>query len=322
MRVVAALGGNALLRRGEPADAETQRRNIAAAVRSLAELARRHDLVVTHGNGPQVGLLALQAEAYGDVPPYPLDVLGAESEGMIGYLLEQGLRNELPGHEFAALLTQVTVDRGDPAFERPTKPVGPTYDESEARAVSDRRGWTVAPDGDRWRRVVPSPEPRRIVGLGAIRTLADAGVVVICVGGGGIPIVEDPAGGMRGAEAVIDKDLAAALLAHELGADALLLLTDVAGVEIDHGTPAARALRATSPAALRELDLPAGSMGPKAEAAARFVEAGGRLAAICALEDAPAAVAGKAGTVVRAELTEQESRRWTSPWWSFVSLLD
>jgi carbamate kinase len=319
MRVVAALGGNALLRRGEPADADTQRRNIAAAVRSLAEIAEQHDLVVSHGNGPQVGLLALQAEAYPEVPPYPLDVLGAESEGMIGYLLEQGLRIELPEREFAALLTQVTVDPADPAFEHPTKPVGPTYEESEARALSDRRGWSVAPDGDHWRRVVPSPEPRRIVGLGAIRTLADAGVVVICVGGGGIPVVEDPGGGMRGAEAVIDKDLAAALLARELGADALLLLTDVAGVEVDHGTPAARPLRAASPASLRELDLPAGSMGPKAEAAARFVETGGRLATICALEDATAALAGKAGTVVRAEHTQQEKLAWKSDCWAFVS---
>jgi carbamate kinase len=298
MRVVAALGGNALLRRGQPADAETQRHNIAAAARSLATLAARHDLVVTHGNGPQVGLLALQAEAYREVRPYPLDVLDAESEGMIGYLLEQGLRNELPEREIATLLTQVIVDPGDPAFEHPTKPVGPAYDEPEAHALAEQRGWTVAPDGYHWRRAVPSPEPQRIVGLAAIRTLAGAGVVVICVGGGGIPVVEDPGGGIHGAEAVIDKDLAAALLARELGADALLLLTDVAGVELDHGTPAARTLGAVSPAALRELALPAGSMGPKAEAAARFVEAGGRLAAICALEDATSALAGEAGTLV------------------------
>jgi carbamate kinase len=319
MRVVAALGGNALLRRGEPADAETQRRNIGAAARSIAALAALHDLVVTHGNGPQVGLLALQAEAYREVRSYPLDVLDAESEGMIGYLLEQGLRNELPKRDFATLLTQVVVDPGDPAFEHPTKPVGPAYDEPEARVLSDERGWTVAPDGDHWRRVVPSPEPRRIVGLGAIRTLADAGLVVICVGGGGIPVVEGPGGAIHGAEAVIDKDLAATLLACELGADALLLLTDVAGVELDHGTPAARTLRAASPAELRELALPAGSMGPKAEAAARFVEAGGRVAAICALEDAAAALAGKAGTLVHAGDTAQEKLEWKSHFWDYVS---
>jgi carbamate kinase len=318
MRVVAALGGNALLRRGEPADAETQRRNIAVAARSLAALATQHDLVVTHGNGPQVGLLALQAEAYRKVRSYPLDVLDAESQGMIGYLLEQGLRNELPERDFATLLTQVVVDAGDSAFEHPTKPVGPAYDQPEARALSDERGWTVAPDGDRWRRVVPSPEPRRIVGLGAIRTLADAGVVVICVGGGGIPVVEGPVG-IHGAEAVIDKDLAAALLARELGADALLLLTDVAGVELDHGTSAARTLRTACPAELRELALPAGSMGPKAEAAARFVEAGGRVAAICALEDAVAALAGSAGTLVHAGDTEQERVEWKLRCWDYAS---
>jgi carbamate kinase len=319
MRVVIALGRNALLRRGEPADAETQRRHVAAAARSLAELAEQHDVIVSHGNGPQVGLLALQAEAYREVAPYPLDVLGAESEGMIGYLLEQGLRNELPEREIATLLTEVIVDAGDPAFEHPTKPVGPAYEEAAARALSEQRGWTVAPDGDHWRRVVPSPEPRRIVGLGAIRRLADAGVLVICVGGGGIPVVEDPRGGTRGAAAVIDKDLAAALLARELGADALLLLTDVAGVELDHGTPAARTLREARPAALRELALPAGSMRPKAEAAARFVEAGGRLAVICALEDATAALAGKAGTLVRAPNPEQETLAWKLHWWDFVS---
>jgi carbamate kinase len=259
------------------------------------------------------------AAAYDDVRPYPLDLLGAESEGMIGYLLEQELRNELPKREVATLLTQVTVDPSDPAFEHPTKPVGQAYHGSEARALAEQRGWSVAPDGDHSRRVVPSPEPRRIVGLGAIRTLAAAGVVVICVGGGGIPVVEDPDGGIHGAEAVIDKDLAAALLARELGADALLLLTDVAGVELDHGTPAARTLRTACPAALRELALPAGSMGPKAEAAARFVEAGGRLATICALEDATAALAGKAGTLVRAKHIELEKLKWKSHCWDFVS---
>ena len=299
MRVVAALGGNALLRRGEPADAATQRRNVDAAAASLAALAAEHDLVVTHGNGPQVGLLALQAEAYHDVAPYPLDVLGAESEGMVGYLIEQGLRNRLPGRETATLLTQVVVDAGDPAFGAPTKPIGPVYEAARGRALASERGWTLAPDGPGWRRVVPSPEPRRIVELSAIRTLVDAGVVVTCAGGGGVPVIEDPDGRLAGVEAVIDKDLAAALLARELDADALLLLTDVEGVEIDYGTPSARRLRAATPADLRALDLPAGSMGPKAEAAARFVDAGGLLAAICSLDHAAAALAGGAGTLVR-----------------------
>jgi carbamate kinase len=217
---------------------------------------------------------------------------------MIGYLIEQGLRNELPGREVATLLTQVVVDPGDPAFDHPTKPVGPVYEEQEARRLAADLAWSVARDDGHWRRVVPSPEPRRIVELSATRLLVEAGVVVICVGGGGVPVVERPGGALQGVEAVIDKDLAAALLARELGADALLLLTDVPAVELDHGTPGARPLRQASPAELRALDLAAGSMGPKAEAAARFVESGGRLAAICALEDASAALAGDAGTLV------------------------
>jgi carbamate kinase len=302
MRVVAALGGNALLRRGEPADAATQRRNVAAAARALAGIATDNELVVTHGNGPQVGLLALQAESYRGVSPYPLDVLGAETEGMVGYLIEQGLRAELPDRDVATLLTQVIVRADDPAFAAPSKPIGPVYDRTTAERTARERGWTVAPDGEAWRRVVPSPEPRAIVELTAIRLLVDAGVLVVCTGGGGVPVVERPGGALRGVEAVIDKDLAAALLARELEADALLLLTDVEGVELDRGTERARPLRAATPSELRALDLPAGSMGPKAEAAARFVEAGGGLAAICSLETAAAALAGEAGTLVR-ELT-------------------
>jgi carbamate kinase len=299
MRVVAALGGNALLRRGEPADAETQRRNVERAVRALAGLTEQHELVVTHGNGPQVGLLALQSEAYREVPAYPLDVLGAESEGMIGYLLEQGLDNELPGREICTLLTQVIVDPRDGAFARPTKPVGPVYDDAVASRLADERGWAVARDGDGWRRVVPSPEPVRIVELRAIRLLVEAGVIVVCVGGGGVPVVSNGDRGLRGIEAVVDKDLAGALLARALGADALLLLTDVSAVELDYGTPSARPLRRTTPDQLRQLGLAAGSMGPKAEAAARFVEATGGMASIGALEDAAAMLAGDAGTLVR-----------------------
>ncbi len=246
-----ALGGNALLRRGQAADAATQRRNVAAAVAAVAEVARTHDVVVTHGNGPQVGLLALQSEAYPEVAPYPLDVLGAESEGMIGYLLEQGLQNELGGRPVATLLTQVLVDSADSAFDRPTKPIGPLYERERAERLREERGWPIAPDGDRYRRVVASPEPRGIVELATIRLLLEAGVLVVCVGGGGIPVVADDAGRLGGVEAVIDKDLAAALLARELEADALLLLTDVAAVETGWGTPEAMPLGESSAAELR-----------------------------------------------------------------------
>jgi carbamate kinase len=299
MRVVAALGGNALLRRGEPADADVQRRHVADAARSLAELAREHELIVTHGNGPQVGLLALQSAAYTEIAPYPFDVLGAESEGMIGYLLEQALRNELPDRQVAALLTQVLVDPDDPAFKAPGKPIGPVYDEATGRRLAAERGWTVRSDGDRWRRVVASPEPQAIIELDTITKLVDLGVIVICAGGGGIPVVKNGAGRLHGVEAVIDKDLSAALLALELQADALLLLTDVEGVQLDYGTPSARPLHEATPAELAALDLPSGSMGPKAVAARRFVERGGQVAAIASLENARAALEGTAGTIVR-----------------------
>jgi carbamate kinase len=299
MRVVAALGGNALLRRGEPAEAELQRRHVADAARNLADLARDHELIVTHGNGPQVGLLALQSAAYTEIGPYPFDVLGAETEGMIGYLLEQALRNQLPDRQVAALLTQVLVDPDDPAFEAPSKPIGPVYDEATARRLAADRGWTVRRDGEHWRRVVASPEPQSIIELETIRTLVDLGAIVICAGGGGIPVVKNGAGRLHGVEAVIDKDLSAALLALELQADALLLLTDIDGIQLDYGAPSARLLRDATPAGLTALDLPAGSMGPKAEAARRFVEHGGQFAAISSLENAPAAVEGDAGTIVR-----------------------
>ena len=299
MRVVAALGGNALLKRGELADVETQRRNVASAVKSLAILAREHELVVTHGNGPQVGLLALQAEAYHGVRPYPLDVLGAETEGMVGYMIEQGLRAELPDREAATLLTQVIVDADDPAFGFPSKPIGPLYEEPEARVLAQARGWTIALEGRSWRRVVASPEPQSIVEMSAIRLLVEAGVLVVCVGGGGVPVIHDAGGALRGVEAVIDKDLAAGLLARDLNADALLLLTDVDAIELDQESPGARPLRSATPEELRALGLPDGSMGPKAEAAARFVESSSGLAAICSLGAAAEALAGRAGTLVR-----------------------
>ena len=300
MRLVVALGGNALIRRGEPPDEAVQRRNVALAVRAVADLAASHQVVVTHGNGPQVGLLALQSEASTEARPYTLDVLGAETQGLIGYLVEEALRNELPGREVATLLTQVVVDASDPAFAEPTKPIGAVYTAEEAERLARQRGWRIARDGVAFRRVVASPEPRRIVEVGAIRLLVEAGVVVICAGGGGVPIVVDKAGGAHGVEAVVDKDLTSALLATAVRADGLLLLTDVTAVETGWGTPHARRIRRASPRQLRLHEFAAGSMGPKVEAAYRFVEGGGRFAAIGALGDAAALLDGHAGTRVEA----------------------
>jgi carbamate kinase len=298
--IVAALGGNALARRGEPLDAERQRANVRGAARALAELARGHDLVVTHGNGPQVGLLALQAEAAGDPARLPLDVLGAETEGMIGYWIDQELGNLLPGRDVATLLTQVEVGADDPAFAHPTKPIGPVYDEARARRLADERGWHVErePDGH-FRRVVPSPEPRAIVELRTIQILVRLGVIVVCAGGGGIPVTRCE-GGLRGVEAVIDKDLAAALLAIRLGAGALLLLTDVAAVYRDWPEPARDPIRSLRPGEAARLRCDPGSMGPKLEAARRFAAQPGRMAGIGALADAGRILRGEAGTRVQA----------------------
>jgi carbamate kinase len=284
------------LRRGEPLEADLQRANVKKAAVALAAIAKAHDLVVTHGNGPQIGLLALQAAALSGIGPYPLDVLGAESEGMIGYLLEQELRNALPSRDVATLLTEVLIDPADPAFAHPTKPIGPVYGEQEARRAA-ANGLAIAADGTGFRRVVASPEPLQILELATIRLLIDAGLLVICTGGGGIPVaIVD--GVLRGVEAVIDKDLAAARLAEDIHADVLVLLTDVPGVFRDLSRPDSMIAEA-HPADLRSIHLPAGSMGPKAEAASRFVERTGRRAAIGALEDAAALVAGTKGTQVK-----------------------
>jgi carbamate kinase len=300
MLVVVALGGNALLRRREQPEAEVQRKNVLTAVaKSVAPVARKHRVVVTHGNGPQVGLLALQAAVLSDVKPYPLDVLGAESEGMIGYLIEQALTEELPGRDVATLLTQVEVDLADPGFANPTKPIGPVYGERDARALTARNGWTFAREGEGYRRVVASPAPRRIRELNAVRLLVNAGVLVICAGGGGIPVAVTAERGLRGIEAVIDKDLSAALLAEELGVDALLLLTDVPAVWTKWPVSAeSRPIGRTTPTELRSYAFAAGSMAPKVEAACRFVERTGRIAAIGAMEDAPAILDGRKGTIV------------------------
>lgn len=294
MRIVAALGGNALLRRGEPPDAAVQVAHVREAAAGLAAIADGNELVVTHGNGPQVGLLAVESAADPALSaPYPLDVLGAETQGMIGYWLARELRRALPGREIVALLTETVVDPGDPAFGAPTKFVGRTYSAPEADRMGAEHGWTMRRDGAAWRRVVPSPEPRDIVELPAVARLAGEGCLVIAVGGGGVPT----GGDHRGVEAVVDKDLAAALLATRLEADALLLLTDVPGVMRDLGTAHARPIRAIAPGRLRRLPLPAGSMGPKAEAACRFAEQrDGAVAVIGALADAPALLSGAAGT--------------------------
>jgi carbamate kinase len=301
MRVVVALGGNALLKRGEPMTAEAQRGNVKLAAPALAAVADKHQLVLSHGNGPQVGLLALQAAAYDEVEAYPLDVLGAQTEGMIGYVLEQELGNLLPVEvPFATILTMIEVDPADPAFKDPTKFVGPVYTKAQADQLAGEKGWVFKPDGERWRRVVPSPEPRRIFEIRPIRWLLDKDVVVICAGGGGVPTMYLPDGErtLAGVEAVIDKDLASQLLAREVGADLFVMVTDVDGVYTGWGTPTQRRLGQVMPGELRELPFAAGSMGPKVEAAIRFVEATGNRAAIGGLNEIEAIVDGDAGTQV------------------------
>jgi carbamate kinase len=301
MRVVVALGGNALLKRGEPMTAEVQRGNVRAAAPALAAVAQAHQLVLSHGNGPQVGLLALQAAAYEDVEAYPLDVLGAQTEGMIGYVLEQELGNILPIEvPFATLLTMIEVDPDDPAFSDPTKFVGPVYDRADADRLAAEKGWAVKQDGDQWRRVVPSPEPKRIFEIRPIQWLLDKDVVVICAGGGGVPTMyaRDREGILIGVEAVIDKDFASELLAREVAADLFVMVTDVDGVYTGWGTPDQRKLERTTTEELRRLDFAAGSMGPKVEAACRFVERTGGRAAIGGLAEIGSIVEGAAGTQV------------------------
>jgi carbamate kinase len=304
MKIVAALGGNALLKRGQPMTAETQRGNVRVAAQALAPVAAGHDLIVTHGNGPQVGLLALQGAAYQATQAYPLDILDAETEGQIGYLIEQELRNAFTSDKpCATLLTQIEVDADDPAFRSPTKPIGPVYTEKDARRLETERGWDFARDGDAFRRVVASPEPQRIVALDVIELLVENGVLVVCAGGGGIPAVRRN-GGLIGVEAVIDKDSTSALLAIQLKANALLMLTDVDGVYLDWNTPSARRIRRMSPAAIRQHRFAEGSMGPKVEASCRFAEATGGIAGIGALKDTSAILAGEAGTVIAEDAAE------------------
>lgn len=298
MRIVVAIGGNALLKRGETLSWENQRLNMRDAAAALAEVAVSNTLVLVHGNGPQVGLLALEADAYKAVPPYPLDALGAESQGMIGYLIAQEMRRALPARSIAALMTQTVVDAKDAAFAHPTKPIGPVYAEETAGGLAGPRGWAMAKDGAAWRRVVASPAPRRIVEADAIRVLVEAGTLVVCTGGGGIPVVERDDKTLDGVEAVIDKDLGAALLAHDLDADRLVILTDVDGVYENWGKPEQRLLREVSAATIDAGTFAKGSMGPKVDAACRFARATGRPAFIGSLADARRVIEGQAGTRV------------------------
>jgi carbamate kinase len=292
MRIVVALGGNALSKRGETLTAAGQRASIRIAAKSLAELLEAgHEVVITHGNGPQVGYLALQGG------PFPLDVLGAETDGMIGYVLQQELDNAyVPDAKYATLLTQIEVDPGDPAFQIPTKFIGPIYAEAEAAKLSADRGWTIGKDGAHFRRTVPSPRPKRILELDVITLLLEQKVIVICAGGGGIPVLQKPDGTMIGVEAVIDKDHASGLLAREVKADAFLMLTDVAGVFTDWGGPDEAMLRVATPLELASISFPGGSMGPKVDAACDFARATGGFAAIGRLEDCMALVQGTKGT--------------------------
>jgi carbamate kinase len=297
MRIVVALGGNALLRRGEPLTAENQRMNIRVATQQIAKIVPGNELVVAHGNGPQVGLLSLQASAYTAVAPYPLDVLGAETEGMIGYIIEQELGNLLPIEvPFATLLTQVEVDGNDPAFQHPTKPIGPVYSKEEAERLAKENGWSIAPDGDKFRRVVASPKPKRIFEIRPIKWLLEKGSIVICAGGGGIPTMYDKDGQLQGVEAVIDKDLCSALLAEQLESDLLVIATDVNAAFIDWGKPTQKAIAQAHPDEIEKLGFAAGSMGPKVQAACTFARNTGKVAVIGSLEDIEDIVNGNAGT--------------------------
>jgi len=299
VRIVAALGGNALLERGQKPDAAIQVQNAARAVAALVPLAGEHELVLTHGNGPQVGVLALQSASDPNLTtPYPFDVLGAQTQGMIGYWLLQALQNNLPGRQVSAIINQTLVSAADPAFSNPTKFIGEVYDEERANQLAAERGWTVKPDGPKWRRVVGSPRPERVVETRLIRLLLNSGAIVVCAGGGGVPVIRNEDGHLEGVEAVVDKDLTASVLAQALDADVLMILTDVPHVLRGFGTDDAEPILRATPAAIRREDLPAGSMGPKVEAACRFVELTGDMAAIGRLDDAQTIIEGKAGTII------------------------
>jgi carbamate kinase len=314
VRIVVALGGNALLQRGQKPDAQVQQDNVRRAVAALAPLAREHELVLTHGNGPQVGVLALQSASDPHLTtPYPFDVLGAQTQGMIGYWLLQAMQNHLPDRQVAAIINQTLVEAADPAFDDPTKFVGEVYTREEAERLASDRGWVVKADGTGWRRVVGSPRPQRVVETRLIRLLLESGAVVVCAGGGGVPVIRDDSGQLRGVEAVVDKDLTSAVLAEALDADVLLVLTDVDAVMTDFGTPEQAAISRATPSGLRSQAFPQGSMGPKVEAVCRFVELTGGMAAIGALPDVAEILRGEAGTVVTASGSYLDPSRSVPP---------
>ncbi|MGI4812600.1 MAG: carbamate kinase [Janthinobacterium lividum] len=296
MLIVVALGGNALLRHGEPVSAEAQRNNVRIAATQLAKAAVGNDLVIVHGNGPQVGMLAAQGGSF------PLDVLDAETEGMIGYMIEQEMRNLLPaGRACVTLLTMVEVSATDAAFGHPDKPIGPQYTAREAAQAAHEKGWTMAPQGDAMQRVVPSPQPVRMLEMEPVRWLLEHGCVVICAGGGGIPVIADADGRHQGVEAVVDKDRSAAMLAAHLKADLFVIATDVQGVYLDWGQPSQRLVARANPESLAQLAFAAGSMAPKVEAACSFARLTGRRATIGALSDIEAMIVGLAGTSIDAQ---------------------
>ena len=308
MRIVVALGGNALLKRGQPLTAQAQRENIKIAAQALAKIAENNELIITHGNGPQVGLLALQGNAYKPDELYPLDVLGAETEGMIGYMIEQEMGNFVPFERpLATLLTMVEVDPKDPAFSHPTKFIGPVYEEAEAKKLAKDNHWSIKPDGQKWRRVVASPLPKRIFEIRPIRWLLEKNTIVIASGGGGIPTMYDADSHLKGVEAVIDKDLSSELLARELGADLYIMATDAEAVFLDWDTPEQRGIKSVNPIDLANYEFAAGSMGPKVSAACQFAEKTGKIAAIGSLEDLEQIVAGTAGTRVSKLVGDMES---------------
>lgn len=307
MRIVIALGGNALLRRGEPLSAENQRQNVRIACEQIAKIYPKNELVITHGNGPQVGLLALQGAAYKEVSTYPLDVLGAESVGMIGYMIQQELGNLVPFEvPFATLLSQVEVDPKDPAFQNPTKPIGPVYTKEEAENLAKEKGWAIAQDGDKYRRVVPSPLPKRIFEIRPVKWLLEKGSIVICAGGGGIPTYYDEQGNLQGVEAVIDKDLCSALLAENLNADLFIIATDVSATFVDWGKPTQKAIAKVHPSTISKMEFASGSMGPKVQAALNFVKQSGNDAVIGSLSDIVDIVKGKAGTRITTKVSDIE----------------
>nr|WP_303803073.1 carbamate kinase [Snodgrassella alvi] len=300
MRIVIALGGNALLRRGEPLTAENQRQNTKIACQQIAKVYPGNELVIAHGNGPQVGLIALQSLSYKDVPSYPLDVLGAESIGMIGYMIMQELGNLLPLETpLATLLSQVEVDKNDPAFSNPSKPIGPVYTKEEAEKLAKEKNWSIAPDNDKYRRVVPSPIPKRIFEIRPVKWLLEKGTVVICAGGGGIPTFYDDDGTLKGVEAVIDKDLCSAVLAKQVSADIFIIATDVSAAFVNWGNPNQQAIKEAHPDTLEKMGFAAGSMGPKVQAAINFArENPGKSAVIGSLADIDNIVKGIAGTKI------------------------